>query len=238
MIFQKFNKKIIFVIGSGRSGTHLLGRTFEKNEEIDAFIEEENFFFPIAQMAVGGKDKTGLKKIFKQYKKVFSKSKKEYILEKTHPNIWFVEDLAEYFPEAKFIGIKRNVFATVSSMLQHEGVLSWYKRLPLDQVNPFLGITEVNKNDFADLPLESKCALRWKSHSERLDALAVAFPEKVLVIDYEEFYNEYEPLMDKLKTFLKAPFSIQSEPLNNEGHLKWKTHLSEEQINLIKNAVK
>ena len=102
MISSKFNKNLIFVIGSGRSGTHLLGRTFENSPEIDAFIEDERFFKPITELAVGlNKNIESYQKLLKQYKKVFNKSSKQFILEKTHPNIWFVEDIIKAFPNAK-----------------------------------------------------------------------------------------------------------------------------------------
>lgn len=234
MILSKFNKKLIFIIGSGRSGTHLLGRTFENSPEIDAFIEDEHFFEPISNLAVGlNKNRIDFNKILKKYKKVFKKSRKEVILEKTHPNIWFVEDIIDFFPEAKFLGIKRNAFGTVSSMLKHKGVLSWYEKLPLNEINPFLGITESNKDNFKDLPIESKCAIRWLAHKNRLEYLEKKFPQNVLVVNYEDFYDEYESLMKRLKEFLDLDFELRSEPLKPQGRDKWRNNLNEIQINNI-----
>jgi len=238
MIFSKFNKNIIFVIGSGRSGTHLLGRTFENSPEIDAFIEDDLFFETITDLAVGlNKNKSNLNKVLKRYKKVFNKSEKQYILEKTHPNIWFVEEILEFFPNAKFIGIKRNVLSTVASMINHKGVLSWYKRLPLDEVNPFLGITESNKDAFKKLPLESKCTFRWISHTNRLEYLENKYPKHVKIVDYEDFYDNYNGLMNILKEFLDLDFNLNSETLNQSGKDKWKTTLSQEQVNNIHTVI-
>ena len=238
MISSKLNKKLIFVIGSGRSGTHLLGRTFENNLEVDALIEDKEFFYPITQLAVGlNKNNSDFQKILKKYDRRFHKSKKEVILEKTHPNIWFVEEILEFFPSAKFIGIKRNVFATVSSMLKHKGVLKWYKELPQDCLNQFLGIDETNINEFESLPLESKCALRWQSHKIRLEYLADKYPDNVCVIDYEDFYDSYSDLMNDLRIFLNLDFALNSEPLNQSGKDKWKDNLSEEQVYNIKTAI-
>ena len=238
MIFSKFNKQLIFIIGSGRSGTHLLGRTFGNCSEIEAFIEADEFFLPITELAAGlNTNASDFDSILTTYKNEFKRSKKAYILEKTHPNIWFVERIRDYFPTAKFIGIKRDVFATVNSMLNHDGVLSWYKRLPLDKPNQFLGITDENKSDFKDLPLESKCALRWKSHTTRLDYLEKTFPKEVLVVDYEQFYDDYSNLMLTLKEFLGVPFDIESEPLNKTGKDKWKDHLTAIQIENIKKVI-
>jgi hypothetical protein len=238
MIFSEFDKKLIFVIGSGRSGTHLLGRTFQNSSEIDAFIEDKHFFKPITNLAVGiNKNKDTFLKILKKYKKVFNKSNKQIVLEKTHSNIWFVEDILDFFPEAKFVGIKRNAFSTVSSMLNHKGVLSWYKKLPLNEVNPFLGITEGNKGDFESLSLESKCAIRWLAHINRLEYLEKRFPENVIVVNYEDFYDKNEFLMEKLKDFLELDFDLKSEPLNPSGKDKWKSNLSQNQIRNIESVI-
>nr|WP_321233428.1 sulfotransferase [uncultured Psychroserpens sp.] len=234
MISSKYNKNLIFIIGSGRSGTHLLGRTFENSPEVDAFIEDDRFFEPITNIAVGlNKNRSNFNDILKQYKKVFNKSEKQYILEKTHPNIWFVEDILKVFPEAKFIGIKRNVFSTVSSMLNHKGVLSWYHKLPLDQPNTFLGITESNKDYFEELPLESKCTIRCLAHMNRLEYLNKKFPNSVELVSYEDFYDDYDDLMQRIKKFLNLDFNLNSEPLNPSGKDKWKSNLSEEQIRNI-----
>ncbi|OAB75749.1 sulfotransferase family protein [Cochleicola gelatinilyticus] len=239
MIFSKFKKKLIFVIGSGRSGTHLLGRTFGNSPEIETFIEEDKFFLPITELAAGlNKNASDFDDILSLYKKEFKKSKKKYILEKTHPNIWFVEKIHEYFPKAQFIGIKRNVYATVASMLNHDGVLSWYKRIPLDEENSFLGINRNNLKTFKDLPLESKCAIRWKAHVDRLDYLSEKFPEHVLVINYEDFYDRYPDLMNELKAFLDTDFEIHSEPLNVKGKDKWREQLTDKEIENIDKAIR
>lgn len=225
-----FKKKLIFIIGTGRSGTHLLGRTFGNSNEIDAYIEDKRFFGPITELAVGlNKNKHDFNKILKKYKRQFSKSNKKYILEKTHPNIWFVEEILNFFPNAKFIGIKRNVYATVSSMLNHQGVLSWYNKLPLNKINIFLGITEENKEKFKNLPIESKCALRWMSHDNRLNYLEKNYSQNVLILDYDDFYNEYPVLMLKLKNFLNLDFDLVSESLKPSNKDKWKLSLTENQ---------
>lgn len=53
-------------------------------------------------------------------------------------------------------------------MLKHQGVLSWYKKLPQTKENRFLGITKANKNLFQHLSIEEKCALRWLSHKKQI----------------------------------------------------------------------
>lgn len=233
------NKKIIFIIGSGRSGTHLIGRTLGNSNQIEAYIEDKFFFNRVTRLATGiNRNKKEFKSILKKYKKEFSRSKFDYILEKTHPNIWFVEELVAFFPEAKFIGIKRSVFSTVASMLNHKGVLRWYEVLPQNEVNPFLGITDENKSFFDSLPLESKCALRWKSHSDRLAFLKTRYPDKVLVVDYDEFYDSNAELMRKIEVFMNFDFQIECEELNQNGKVKWKDTLTDEHLVNIEKVIK
>lgn len=231
---KKIDKTLIFVIGSGRSGTHLLGRTVGDIGQVEAFIEDPKLFRKVTRVAVNpNRSKIEVNKILKLYDREFSLTQKAFVLEKTHPNIWLVEPIKDYFETAKFIGIKRNIYATVASMLKHKGVLEWYNVLPLDQVNPFLGITAENREFFKDLPLESKCALRCKSHFDRLTYLEAEFPEKVLVIDYEDFYNDYERLMKQLESFLGLGKPIKSEPLISSSIDRWQSELTEVQIKNI-----
>lgn len=241
MLFSKkiTDKTLIFILGSGRSGTHLLGRTIGHIEQVEAFIEDQKLFKKVTDVAINPKrTKSDVKSILKLYNTEFSQTKKAYVLEKTHPNIWLVEDIQAYFKTAKFIGIKRNVYATIASMLNHKGVLEWYNVLPLNEVNPFLGITEENRELFEKLPLESKCALRWKSHFDRLTYLETKFPEKVLVVNYENFYNDYNGLMKELELFLKLDKPIESEALISSNIDRWKSELTEVQIKNIDETLK
>ena len=236
MIFKrkKRNKKIIFVIGAGRSGTHLLGRTIGNLDEIDAFIEDKMFFKPITNLVVNkGINEQSLNELLQRYEKVFKKSKKETILEKTHPNIWLVEELQDFFKESYFIGIRRNVYATVASMLNHQGVLQLFDRANFSEVNDFFGITKENLDYYEELPLESKFALSWKAHSERLASLEKTFPDRVLVMEYEEFYGDLDSLFEKINTFLHSDFEFKLEPLNPNGLEKWKSYLTADQIENI-----
>jgi hypothetical protein len=236
---KDFNEKTpIFVIGSGRSGTHLLGRVFLSSPEVRVFIEDPKFFKKVTEFATGQvTGQKALKRIMDNYKKEFSKVKEKFILEKTHPNIWLFEYLVENFPNAKFIGIYRDVYPTVASMLQHKGVMKWYDVLPLNKVNNFLGINENNINVFQSLSIEAKCALRWKAHKERLLFLSKKYNEKILVINYESFYSNSALLLKKIVDFVQLDTMLQVEELKDGGMDKWKDFLNEKQIANINEAI-
>src|SRR3546814_3365797 len=69
-------------------------------------------------------------------------------------------------PISMFVAIRRDVFGTVNSMLQHEGVLRWihgWTSFPLP--NRFLGVTPETAEAYAALPLEAKFAVRRSEES-------------------------------------------------------------------------
>lgn len=228
------NKTIVFIIGSGRSGTHLLARSIESSSQIRAFIEDEQFFSNVSEVATQSKiRKKRFKPILQKYRKAFEKIDADFILEKSHPNIWMVEYIRNYFERSKFIGIRRDPYGTIASMLNHGGILRWYDRLPLDEVNPFLGITKENKKYFKSLPLESKCALRWKAHRDRLEYLEKKYPKEVLLIRYEDFYHNKETINNQLMSFIGLSSDFQIEDLNEDGLHKWKKTLTPGHISNI-----
>lgn len=227
------DKKLIFVIGSGRSGTHLIGRIIGSHPEVDAYIEDERTFTLVTKIATQQVKRGKVNKLIKTYKKVFSKSEYPIILEKSHPNIWLVEELLEAFPDAKFVGIYRDVYSTVSSMLKHEGVSQWFKVLPQNEVNPFLGITKENVSDYIKFSIEEKSALRWLSHKEQLEYLAEKYPLSVMNIYYNDLLTDQTEWLTKLSHFLDLSNSFSPEKFNLQSLTKWKQNLSEDQIQLI-----
>lgn len=233
-------KKIVFVIGTGRSGTHLIGRTIGSSPKVDAHIESTDFFKKFTHLAVNYENSNTsgeFHKLLESYQKFLNKSSKKIILEKTHPNIWFAESIQNAMENAYFIGIKRDPYATVSSMLKHKGVLQWYEALDQTKPNKSLGITAQNKAIFKDLPLESKCALRWKSHTEELIRLKSLLGDRYLLIDYESFYEPNLTFLDEFNTMIHEDLEFEVEPLKPDSLEKWKKSLSSQQIENIKKTL-
>ncbi|MEP2770531.1 MAG: sulfotransferase [Fulvivirga sp.] len=231
------DKKIIFVIGSGRSGTHLIGRIIGSHQDVDPYIEDERTFTLSTKIATQQVERGKIKKLIKNYKNLFNKSKSPAILEKSHPNIWFVEELLAAFPEAKFVGIYRDVYSTVSSMLQHEGVSNWFNLLPLNVSNPFLGISNKNKEVYASLSIEQKSALRWESHKVRLLDLAKKLPSNVMVMNYNDLLLNQDEHLEKLSKFLGLTNQFKPESFNLESLNKWKSYLNKDQISRIDEVI-
>jgi hypothetical protein len=183
----------IFVVGTGRSGTHWLGWTLESHPDIRATIEEPSIFERSTRAALDpGTSHRALAYLRARYAVEHLRSLPRHYLDKSHPNLWHVEQLASTFPGARFIGVQRGVYGTVASMLQHEGVLQWQRRwrdFPVP--NAFLGITPDVAEVYDDLTLPAQCALRWQAHRDRLTDVQRSLPDRVLVVRYEDMADDY-----------------------------------------------
>ena len=125
------------------------------------------------QMAMNpGLEKRLYPQLVKAYKQELSKSAPKLYMDKSHPNIWLAEKLKASFPRALFIGIERNPYATVASMMKHKGVTAWHSRWREFPVpNRFLGISATEAEGYENIPIASQCAMRWLAHHSRMSRL-------------------------------------------------------------------
>jgi hypothetical protein len=229
--FFKPKPKPIFIIGSGRSGTHLLARTFKHRADSTLIMEDKRVFKSVSHYASGyNRNTIQMSDVVNSYSKILATVKTSFLVDKAHPNIWLCESLMAAYPQAKFIGIHRGILATVNSMLQHPDIMLWYERLDLHTENPFLGITANNVNQFAKWPVEVQCACRVISHKLELDRLQKKYPKTIYVVEYNHFYSHQDETLNKLSAFLQLKTPLQMEPLHADGLDKWKTELQPEQI--------
>ena len=232
-------QKAIFVIGTGRSGTHWIGYIIAAHPEIRASIEENPMFGLVTTMAMNPqKEKELLPKLIQVYKTQLIKSAPLHYLDKSHPNIWLAEQLKRALPNALFVGIERNPFSTISSMLKHKGVSDWHRRwkeFPIP--NRFLGISAELASKYDQLPLASKCALRWVSHHNQMDSLRKSLGDSLLVINYESLIRHTKEEIGKLQIFLNLNTSFSSMEVKEESLNKWNNQLSKDQVEQISNIV-
>ena len=231
---KNLSKKMIFCSGTGRSGTHLIGRSLASHIDIKGRIEDPYSFKIITKIATSQDYNPKiynlfLKKIlFYRLKRILSDQKK-HILEKSHPSIWLFEDLIKKLDNLVFLGVYRDLEPTVNSMLNHNGVLSWYNKLPQNQNNRFLGITELNKDSFHKSSIEYKCACRWLSHIIRLEYLKDNYPEKILLIKYEDFVISQKLHLNVISDFLEIENKFNPEDLDTSKLYKWEINLNKDQ---------
>lgn len=220
----------IFVLGCGRSGTHWLGYILAGHPNIHVTVEKKRIFNKVTAMALNPAEKKRLlKPLIKWYRFEHALVAPCHYADKSHPNIWLVEELALVFPNALFIGIQRNPYGTVSSMLKHRGVREWCERWQDFPVpNLFLGITRANVDNYKKLSLVGRCAMRWLSHSERMKQLQRRYPERVYVLQYEALIGNTQEELQRLQEFLKLSTPIPTLEVKHESLDKWRNNLSTE----------
>lgn len=231
-------RSIIAVVGSGRSGTHLLGNLINTSRKITASIEDDDLF-PLITKAATENNRELAPKIARKLERRLKKCKTELYLEKSHPLMWLADDSSLARLPVKYIGIVRDPYATVASMLRHEGVRKWcedWEKLP--HPNIFLGISQDNIDEYRRMTIVQKCAIRWISHALELERLSYAFPrEQYLQLNYEDVLNKPEQSIDKIEGFIGVNDIDKKFKMNKESLSKWKNDLSPDQINQIKGVL-
>ena len=229
----------VFVIGTGRSGTHWLGYSLGDHPEVRATIEKDPMFRLATRMAVDPRlEKKLFSKLVTTYRWQLFLSSPRLYLDKSHPNIWLAEKLKRFFPRALFVGIERNPYATVASMIQHPGVSAWHQRwrdLPVP--NRFLGITPEIVDAYGEMPLAAKCALRWIAHHDRIRQLQSTLGASLLAISYETFAENTQGVIRELQRFLGLRQPIPSPEVKTDSLHKWERLLSDAQIAQVQEIV-
>jgi hypothetical protein len=222
----------VFVVGTGRSGTHWLGYTLASHSDVTATIEVKPVFSWVTKMALNHtQESVFFSKLCRQYRKYLIRTKTPIYMDKSHPNIWLVEKLKAVFPDAKFIGIERNPYATVSSMLKHKKVASWHSRwkeFPIP--NRFLGISESCAERYDGMSLVEKAALRWNAHHERLLELEKKFERSFMYISYEDMAQSQSDTLLRLEKFLELNTPIDAPEIKTESLDKWKKYLTDNDV--------
>jgi hypothetical protein len=224
--------KKLFVIGTGRSGTHWLGRIFQGHPNVRATIEVNPGFHWSTQMAVDPStiDRHFTKLVWYYQCQHFLSAPRHY-LDKSHPNLWIADRLGDRFEDSLFLGIHRNPYATVASMLNHNGVQEWHRRwdeLPVP--NQFLGISNEETRYYEDLSLTAKCTMRWISHREKMEEMKSVLGRRLMVVTHEELISNTGVVLDRLQDFvgLNTPLTNpQPDPTTLD---KWKVTLNDRQI--------
>jgi hypothetical protein len=232
-------RKKLFVVGSGRSGTHFLGYILEPHPQVYATIEDPDIFDDVTAMALDPAREPELyPKLEDFYRREHGRHGDRHYLDKSHPNLWIAERLADSFPEAVFLGIQREPYGTVASMLKHAGVLVWHERWREFPVpNRFLGIGEREAETYDELPLAAKCALRWRAHEARMRELQQRLGDRIWVGSYEELLTDTRSQIDDLERFLGLEQPIPDPELRRESLDKWRTQLSEQDIEAVASVV-
>ena len=228
----------VFIIGTGRSGTHFLCSCLNRFDQIDDYYggrESPRMFRYITRLTL--KQKALPQSVIGYYCRMQEKVAPSLFLDQTHPNIWHVEQLLKEFPKARFLAISRNVYSVMFSMTNHHGVYKWNTmHAEFPKPNAFLGITKENRRlyeeELSDL---QRGVFRWCAHQDRITYLAEKFPKAVLRMRYEDLHDDMDSQMERVARFLGVEKPRQFEPFKAES-LRKKEGFSDEQIAEIDRA--
>jgi hypothetical protein len=177
-------------------------------------------------------------KLVRAYKWQLFKSAPRLYLDKTHPNIWIAEKLKKAFPQSLFIGIERDPYATVSSMMKHKGVSAWHHRWREFPVpNRFLGISAAIAKEYEETPFASQCAMRWLAHHNKMNSLRKSLGDSLMVISYESFACNTQKTINELQNFLGLHHPVAVPEVKIDSLNKWENHLSDQDIKHIHDVV-
>jgi len=229
---------IFFVIGTGRSGTHWVGRVLDVHPDIVTTIEEPKVFHWVTRMALDPEKRPKhLPDLISTYRERAESANPKHYADKSHPNLWLAEALAEQLPEGLFVGIERSPYATVASMLKHSGVQQWireWRQFPVP--NDFLGITEEIAARYDDMSLEEQCALRWRSHHQEMQRIRRSLDGRALVLVYEGLIDSNDAQLARLWDFLTVRPIQPEEPIQSDSRDRWRSELDARQIDAIRSV--
>ncbi len=236
----------IFIVGTGRSGTHFTCRSISGFKNIfDPQTGKENVpvLKQIATSAIHHRSYPQIAKSY--YSDIKSNLKNDSIfIDQHHPNIFYCPELIKIFSNPIFLFPHRPIIQVVASMINHQGVLNWYKyakdsmqansktgAIPFP--NQFLGLTEFSQLD--NLELHQICALRVISH-EKMARKMQESDADLRFINYENLvkdqFSEYSKVFSPTELVSLGEFSIVEESSLNSLS-KYKEVLTDKQISEI-----
>jgi hypothetical protein len=216
----------VFVVGSGRSGTHWLGYILESFPSAHVTIEKEPIFSWVVEMAQNpAREPELFPKLAQRYRAEHRMVLPKHYVDKSHPNLWLAESLADEFPEALFVAIWRTLEATVASMLKHDGVRHWVEAWD-GGVNRFLGVDEAMVDVYRELSVAGRCAVRVVAHAREIERLQGVLGSRLLVVNYEHLFAQPRLEARRLALLLGLRDPVDMPMPNETSRTKWRTQLS------------
>lgn len=236
--------RAVFVVGTGRSGTHFTVRLlngFEKAVDPMGGKENKDVLWDVADSAIRHRTPSD---VTIQYYKDCIEQADGVFLDQHHPNIHFMRQWKEILgPEVVFLFPDRPTYQVVASMMRHKGVMSWYRYAngiknrtitPIPFPNRFLGLDK--RSEIKSLPTHMLCARRVIQHRQLFKNAVEDMGGQLRAVNYESLVND--PLAEFGRVFSEAEmadlgeFTLKEEP-KPASLSKFKDVLSDEQVEEI-----
>lgn len=228
-------KKVLAVIGCGRSGTHMLGYLLGTSPSVTTSIEDQHLFPLIVKSATRGLESTLVDRISRILQLRLERCETNFYLEKSHPLLWLAGNPKLYELPIKFIAINRDPYAVVASMIEHEKTRSWleeWDKLPIPNI--FLGVNSSNLDEYKRMSLAEKATMRWISHSKEVERLSyILGPEQYLVMSYEDLITNTKMKIKEIENFTKIRKIDKNFDIRADSLHKWQQTLSSSQVRQV-----
>jgi hypothetical protein len=209
-----------------------MGQILDSHPQIAASIERRRFFKLASGMALDARrNDTDAPRLIRLYRYEIARVAPRHLADKSHTNIWIADRLANAFPEAVFVGVRRDAYGTVASMLRHRGVQRWsenWRDYPLP--NRFLGIEAGEGEWYESLGAAARSTLRWISHEARFEELRPVLGERLIEVRYDELQLDTDATLSlvQARIGLAEPFPPQHPQRSSLD--RWREELTTEQI--------
>lgn len=198
--------KAVFVVGTGRSGTHFTVRLlsgFANAHDPLGGYENPRILMDIAKAAIH--HRLPSQAVTRYYRDRLSDIDGVF-LDQHHPNLFFVQNYVKMFDGIVFLYPRRPAYQVVGSMFRHGGVMSWYHyaqqwpRRWFDRIpypNQFLGLARFS--DISTLPPHLLCAHRVIAHRKAYESAAKRADTDLRSVDYVALVDD--PLAEFSQAF-------------------------------------
>ena len=232
--------KAVFIVGTGRSGTHFtvrLMKGFEHAWDPLGGKEDPEILRDVATSAIH--HRLPSEATARYYRERLAEGG-GVLLDQHHPNLFFTRHWADMFGGLVFLHPQRPAYQVVASMLRHKGVMSWYRyarnwrqrtinRIPYP--NRFFGVEQFS--DLNRLPRHLLCAHRVIAHRKAYEAQVAEMGGALRAIQYEALVQA--PLEEFSRVFTPeeladlGQFTLVETP-KKESLSKYQDVLSEAEV--------
>jgi hypothetical protein len=197
--------KIIFVVGTGRSGTHFTCHCLREFGRVDDFQngqERGTTLFAIAHAAMMHESFPRAVLAHYRMRRLQAFLRRRILVDQHHPNLFFIDDLLRLFPGSVFVYPSRPAVQVVASMIAHGGVSGWYDQIKAGALtvpfpNRFFGLENVGQ--LTTEPAHRICWYRIRAHrAAALAARARHGADRVRFLDYESLVRDRDAALAKI----------------------------------------
>ena len=194
--------KYAFIVGNGRSGTHMLARLLGQIPLFDDLVggRENGYVFKLASSILKRSELNvgDIKTLIARLRKLNSLAEAPIFLDQTHVLHWYDTYLSQEL-KPNYLMLLRDPIAVINSTMLHKGAKEWLRD---DSANEYFLGRDLSCGDWRLLDDTSLAALRWVANIEKFAEIRTNKDARSILIQYEDFSSSCEPQMQRILEFL------------------------------------